>query len=186
MHTSSIAFIEQVRARWTAIPPLELRGIGTGLVESLASYVSRVIATTGATRSGLARHLGLRSTKQMHRLGAFHAAKDPGLTEAVIDELQRLTGQRALRCGTLWALSRIIAENSPCHSGKSRRRWCPSCYEDWDATSYEPLVWEIDLLICCPVHGCRLESSCPACGGEHSNSSQRQVGGGYATRAVQS
>ena len=164
MVDSYAASINQVRARWTAIPPLELRGIGTGLVESLASYVGRVIATTGATRSGLARHLGLRSIKQMNRLGAFHAAKDPRLTEAVIDKLQRLTGQDTLRCGTLWALSHILAENSPCHSGKSRRRWCPACYRDWDATSYEPLIWEIDLLSCCPVHGCRLESYCPLCG----------------------
>lgn len=165
MHTSYVASLELVRTQWTAIPPLELRGIGTGLVESLASYVSRVIATTGATKSGLARHLGLRSTKQMHRLGAFHAAKDPRLSEAVIDELQRLTGQHTLRCGTLWALSHILAENSPCHSGKSRRRWCPACYRNWDAASYEPLVWEIDLLSYCPLHGCRLESCCPACGG---------------------
>lgn len=164
MRVSDAASADPVLIRWTALPPLELRGIGTGLVESLASYMGRVMATTGVTRSGLAGYLGLRSTKRMHRLSAFHTAKDPGLAEAVMDKLQRLTGQTTLRCGTLWALSHILAENSPVHSGKSRRRWCPACYRDWGPTSYEPLIWEIDILSYCPVHDCRLESFCPSCG----------------------
>ena len=164
MRASDAALIDQVRAQWTVLPPLELRGIGTGLVESLASYIGRLIAMTGVTRTDIAGYLGLRSTKRMHRLSAFHTAKDPGLIEAAIDRLQRLTGQGTLRCGTLWALSHILAENSPAHSGESRRRWCPVCYRDWGATSYEPLVWEIDLLNYCPVHDCRLESFCPSCG----------------------
>lgn len=164
MRASDAASVDQVRAQWTVLPPLELRGIGTGLVESLASYMGRLIATTGVTRTSIAEYLGLSSTKRMHRISAFHTAKYPGLTETAVDKLQRLTGQDTLRCGTLWALSHILAENSPSHSGKSRRRWCPACYRDWGPTSYEPLVWEIDLLSYCPVHDCRLESSCSACG----------------------
>lgn len=84
-------------------------------------------------------------------------------SDALIFRLEELTGCRHLRCGTLWATSYVISACTG-FGGRQTRRWCPLCYEGWSEHSYEPLLWEIDLLGCCPIHSCRLEGRCQSCG----------------------
>lgn len=156
--------IESVRERWPVLPPLELRGVGTSLVESLPSYVSRMLTTTGVGAAHLADSLGLDLPVKLRRLGAFLTTKDSLLMEGAVDQLERLTGARNLRLGTFWALSAILAAVNQSTQKKAPRRWCSICYREWGIDSYEPLAWTVDLLRTCPKHGCLLSSTCPSCG----------------------
>lgn len=47
---------------------------------------------------------------------------------------------------------------------KANRAWCAACYEEWresGSTAYEPLIWTIDVVKVCPVHGGYLVQVCP-------------------------
>lgn len=153
-----------IKNRWTVLPPLKLRGVGTSLVESVPSYVARMLWTTGVPLNHLtayvARHAlpGSGSARTFMRSEALNA-----IAISRIDELEVLSGEKHLRCGSLWALSEIVSYNTSAY-GEYKRRWCPRCYEDWDSNSYEPLVWRLDLLGVCPRHQCRMECTCPKCG----------------------
>jgi TniQ len=164
MTCDNFSTVDCVRHQWTALPPLKLRGVGTGLVESLPSYVARLLVATGVPQKHLSSRLGLRGQSTPHTLGSILAAKYPQSTQAAIDELERLTGAVNLRCGTVWALSLILGEKSRCNHTHAWRRWCPICYIEWNTDSYEPLAWGIDVLSNCPLHGCRLEQWCHVCG----------------------
>lgn len=164
MEQKPASVIESVREKWTVLPPLELRGVGTSLVESLPSYVSRMLATTGVGAAHLADSLGLDLPVRLRRLGAFLTTKDSLLMEGAVDQLERLTGARNLRLGTFWALSAILTAVNQSTQKKAPRRWCPICYSEWGIDSYEPLAWTVDLLKACPKHGCLLSSACPSCG----------------------
>jgi hypothetical protein len=157
---------------WTALPPLELRGIGTSRVESLQYYLHRLTWTTGISFSSIANGLALDGP--VKRCRASRSYQTHGLNErssALACGVEDLTGLRHLRCGTLWALSSVISAGSGL-GRRRRRRWCPLCYEGWNEHSYEPLLWEIELLGCCPVHSCRLESACHSCGAHQSHATQ--------------
>ena len=91
-----------------------------------------------------------------------------------IEGLEALSGEKHLRCGSLWALSEIVSHNTSAY-GEYKRRWCPRCYEDWDNDSYEPLVWRFDLLGVCPRHQCRMECTCPKCGEFQRDIYQREL-----------
>lgn len=159
-----LATFSRARERWTALPPLKLRGAGTSLVESLPSFVSRLLATTGLTGVHFAERLGVEFAVELRRVGAFLKVNDPVRAENTVRQLERLTGARNLRCGTFWALASILTAGNQDNSKKSRRRWCPACYGEWSVESYEPLAWSVDLLQACPKHGCLLIDSCPSCG----------------------
>lgn len=163
MSDEFIDVIDRVRGNWTVLPPLKLRGAGTPLVESLRSFVVRILIATGMGSSHLARELGLRISKRLTCIGGFIGTKEYDLLERAVDDLQILTGANNLRSGTFWALSRIISTDGQKNHEHSFRRWCPICYREWGADSYEPLAWTVDLLRTCPVHGCMLNNACWSC-----------------------
>src|SRR5690242_7737612 len=136
MAPDASSVIAHARQKWTALPPLVLSGVGTPLVESLPSYVARLLTTTGGTAVHLADGLGLQSTTRLRRIGSFLKVKDPFLAERNLDELERLTGASNLRCGTFWALGSILTAFNQDTERRSRRRWCPACYDEWGLHSY--------------------------------------------------
>ena len=145
---------------WTPLPPLTLRGIGEPLVEHAQYYVDRLLWTTGLSQRDMGHLAGGRGRS------ALAIQVGGGFTGDVwgrLQSLERLTGVANVRCGTLWALSEILSINANLY-GKQKRRWCPVCYERWSDGDYEPLVWSIDLMTCCPVHECRMEHACHRCG----------------------
>lgn len=165
----------KVRSRWTVLPPLKLKGVGTHLVESVPSYVSRLLWTTGVPLAHLARYVGERSLPGAGHYSSFvHAEALNAIAISRIVALEGLTGERQLRCGSLWALSEIVSYNTSAY-GKFRRQWCPRCYADWNEESYEPLLWRIDLLGACPMHQCRMECTCPRCGKFQLNEYKQQL-----------
>jgi hypothetical protein len=164
MTQQSLVSAADVKDRWTILPPLRLKGVGTPLVESIPSYLARLLWTTGVPMNHLARYVGKHSLAGAGHVDSFqHAEALSPIGISRITTLEVLTGEMYLRCGSLWALSEIVACNTSAY-GSYRRQWCPRCYEDWDEESYEPLLWRIDLLGVCPKHQCRMECTCPNCG----------------------
>ncbi|WP_414655882.1 TniQ family protein [Frateuria sp.] len=163
MLDKSVSDVDKAREKWTVLPPLELRGVGTPLVESLQSFISRVLATTGMGSKRLAKGLSLKMPSKLIRMGGFSRSNGPDVLELAVDELQSLTGADNLRSGTFWALSKILTADNQSINEKCCRRWCPNCYKEWGPESYEPLAWTVDLLRTCPVHGCLLNNACWSC-----------------------
>ena len=153
---------------WTTLPPIPLRGVGTSMVESLDHYVHRMAWTVGISRFGLIALSGASSAQAINRRDSCSTFS--GLStysESRIFGLESLTGVEQLRHGTLWVLKDVAGKLA---FGRSThlRRWCPVCYKQWSQESWEPLIWAVQVLSLCPIHGCALESLCPACGAPQS------------------
>lgn len=160
----SSADTEDMKMNWTVLPPIKLKGVGTSLVESVSSYVARMLWTTGVPLNHLVERVARHA---ITGAGSVHTFMQSEALNAVaisrIEQLELLSGEENLRCGSLWALSEIISFNTSAY-GEYKRIWCPKCYGEWDDESYEPLLWRVDLLGACPRHGCRMECVCPCCG----------------------
>ena len=150
---------------WTVLPPLPLHGLGSAMVESLAHYVRRIAWVAGISASRLMSYSGTGPLgKSAHEEATASRDLTLGRPESRILTLERLTGVEHLRYGTFWVLKNVAG---PLFLGRpiSHRRWCPECYGEWDPEqSYEPLIWSMGLLSCCPKHRCRLEDRCTSCG----------------------
>lgn len=160
-----------IAPNWTELPPLELRGLGTHLVESLHSYLCRLEQTTGFSLTSLGRYIGERTAGTVGFSSLSKRSLGFGVVSlAIVKQLEELTGNANLRCGTLWALSEVLSPQYRMF-GVYPRRWCPRCYEEWDRNSYEPLIWTIDALGRCPRHDCDIEHLCPKCGAKQRRNS---------------
>lgn len=149
------------RFEWTVLPPVPIIGAGTSLVESAEHYACRLAWTSGITMSQL------RSLFPKHGRGWSEGTSGlcgPGrLFEERIYRLQELTGVESIRCGTFSVLNPVLSSKA-LNKSSARHRWCPRCYLEWDdQTSYEPLLWRVNLSLSCPVHLCALETSCASC-----------------------
>lgn len=171
--------VASARFRWTPLPPLPLRGLGTSLVESAEHYGARLANAVGisiASLCELASRYGMGGTTRTDGVSSFCG---PGRGfKARIEGLERLTGCENLRHGTFWVLDDVLAVAG---AGRNSRhhRWCPKCYLEWDdETSWDPLIWIADVQLSCPVHGCDLESKCRVCG------TTQRVARSYETRRI--
>lgn len=167
-----------------AIPPrsqlysLQPMGVGTGMVESLTSYIARlaeahnlklstffskVVAPlssfTGVAGFGgrydVLRHLG----SSLNGAGST-SAECVRILESLT--LRRPLHDLTLRFTTGWLSDRTLISTN--------QRWCPECLNEWKrrgATVYYPLLWQLQVVQSCPVHRTLLESHCPGCGARH-------------------
>ena len=149
-------------------------GLGTGAVESLTGYISRLAETHGVSvrtlmihelvpllgRERLTRAVngGLSSfwSKDARSLnGTGHLAQD------MVAALQVLTLRQDLRFLTLLSWAKVL----PARGLLRRNRvWCPACYETWRQAGqavYEPLLWSLEVVSVCSLHRCYLFSTCP-------------------------
>lgn len=158
--------MEQVSFAWTALPSLKLRGLGTPLAEPIDYYVLRMSWVTGWSVNQLA------TLMQDDREEGFGPLRPSchifgHRREAQISAFEQLSGNPDLRYGTLWALKEVLNTKGLYRQTGVPRRWCPVCYQTWDKDSdWEPLVWSIPYVSCCPTHGCDLINACPSCGEE--------------------
>ena len=151
-------------AGWTALPPVELRGTGTAMVESTSFYAVRLAWISGIK----IRQIVMLINKAAGRVSSDqHATVFSGLSktfEIYIDGLEKLTGVKDLRCGSFWVIRETLSIYS-LGKVRERRRWCSECYLAWDVNeSWEPLIWDIAALTDCPIHGCEIEDACRDCG----------------------
>lgn len=154
------------------LAPLQLHGLGTPAVESLASYFCRLADVHQVTPAQLFKVVtceheyldsaaGQRIGEQQHREIEFcsHSTR----TVMVLKRLEKLTGAQHLICGTLLRLRGVLSANQT-GSCTFKRRWCPVCYRERDGVVVEPLAWRIQLVTRCPVHDVRLQDRCARCG----------------------
>ena len=104
----------------------------------------------------------------------------PTRTSAILAEaIGRLTLREDVRATGVDAWAPVLPTRN---AFRSRRAYCPCCYEDWSRPSdaagaavdigpgriYEPLLWQFQALEVCVHHEVRLRSACmnPACGAE--------------------
>lgn len=154
-------------------------GIGTPLVESMTSYVTRLASIHSVSvvdildyaidsmRDTLCRLWGKPPNRaQLVRWIAAHpAALNEGhhWTDCVRMGLRRITC-----CGVLGRLTAIVIADLYGSRPALRQvaAWCPECFEEWrdiDVPLYEPLIWKLRIASMCPIHSRPLVDACPNC-----------------------
>ena len=160
--------------------PIAPLGVGTGAVESLTGYISRLAAAHAVKTGTLIRH-ELRSripcTKGVWEgrvprnfshcsfyLDA-HSLNGVGTrARAWVSLLERLTCLPRLDLLTMLPWADTL---SCVRLLRTRRMWCPFCYgvEGCSAQPpYERLLWALQVVTACSAHRRALESICPFCG----------------------
>ena len=150
-------------------------GIGSMLVESLTGYIARlaeahdISAAMLLNRELLPRMASISGVREAPKNFTFlyqsHVLNGAGeYAQNCVQVLENLTGAENVRAMTLLRLNGVLSTQ---HFLRTRRAWCPRCFEDWRAIgspTYEPLLWAIESVSCCPTHRCALSVQCPHCG----------------------
>jgi hypothetical protein len=154
-------------------------GVGTAAVESFTGYITR-LAAAHAVETGVLVNAELLTRVPCTKgaliggvpskmptaffIDAFPLNGVGERARAWVSVLERLTGVGGLNLLTLLPWSKAI---SCVHLLCTQRAWCPYCYGKppglADQQVYDRLLWTIQVVTACPVHGCPLESICPSC-----------------------
>lgn len=155
---------------------LEPVGMGTPYVESLTSYIARLAAAHSVHPRNLllcevAPYLnGLSHAKTdeskrgaMSRLLAMSAVWNGTTASAnsMVQGLVRLSGRSDLHFLTLLPFAEVFSQRKLL---RRSRAWCSRCFEtcrEAKSPIYEPLLWSLESVSICHVHGQRLQLSCP-------------------------
>lgn len=146
-------------------------GVGTGMVESMNSYVSRLAVIHRVSRIHVEQLVNSRGDVLFIDQSTQPFRLDAPTTAAL--EFARRLAQMArqpdvARLGMGW----LQPHWAPPQSLKSHQAWCPECLGEMD-TPYLPLAWSLKSCIACPKHHRLLVDSCPSCGHRQS---ERRVG----------
>jgi transcriptional regulator with XRE-family HTH domain len=151
-------------------------GIGTPLVESLTSYVSRlanahsVLLRTLVTDEILPNlnrsHLYQESQPVYDHLTTFwkRSAMLNGTCSTAgnwVNTIEKLTQRNDLRFLTMLTFSNVLSLRELI---RPTQAWCPLCYEEWRKTGqviYQPLIWQLSVIDNCPQHQTPLHLHCP-------------------------
>ncbi len=150
-------------------------GVGTGLVESLTSYMARLARAHRVTPAQLFTKQILPLMNEFppeSRIGRctsifggynrfFNGATKPAAF--VTAALQRLTLRTDLVSLSMLRWRNVISSIA---ISKQTRAWCAQCFTDWQTTGKviaEPLIWTINLVTVCAVHKLPLCTECPVC-----------------------
>jgi len=153
-------------------------GLSDGMGESLTGYLARLADAHGLATWGLVvREFAPRFCrplvdKEGHSdlFGPFGAALN-GLGRTALQAVKilgSLTGGEGLELLTLLPFRDVLSSRS---SVRKTVAWCPLCLSHWLCTGrpvYLPLVWQLDVVLVCPMHtDCSLENICPRCRQTH-------------------
>jgi hypothetical protein len=155
---------------------LEPVGVGSPMVESLTSYLTRLAEAHSL-------HLRTLVTDEiLPRLYQSHLYRDErpvydhltrfwkqsvmlngtsATSSDWVQALEQLTLRRDLRFLTILTFADAL---SPRGLLRRTQAWCPACYEEWretDRVIYQPLLWALEVIQVCPRHGLRLHLRCP-------------------------
>lgn len=146
-------------------------GVGTGDIESLASYVLRLATGQRVTQYNLmklrpqyldpsfleaASAIGTRYDTEIRGGGVNGSPQGAVIARA----FATLTGRPDVAWTTFSAYNGYAGIRRFLHH---RLRWCPKCLAE-DAAPYERLLWHARLVTICPHHQIKLTSVCPHCG----------------------
>ncbi len=157
---------------------LEPIGIGTPMVESLSSYVTRLAHSHGL-------HVGTLLSREIAPLidkSYINQGNNKGVSqlfnrtsalngtgimaEDLINVLNILTKISNLPELTFIAYAEILNNKKLFRSSLA---WCPLCYEQWLSCQeyiYNPLIWILESYKVCSVHKIKLITKCPFCSHE--------------------
>jgi hypothetical protein len=164
----------------SALYRLEPIGLGTPLVESLTSYVTRLAQEhclmvgrlIGSVVAPLIGKPYLLNTQDAACMNKSHL-----IASDFVRTLEALTEYSGLEHLTLRPLSSLFVRPG---LSRPRRAWCPACYDDQNEqakTIYDPLLWVLKEVNACTVHRRLLESRCPHCGAEERWLERRTIPG---------
>ena len=151
--------------------------LGTGLVESLSSYVARLCVARSLSVRDVLDHLvrplvppGFLEPGTLLTLYLSHDSFDfDGLgprTERLVAAFEELTDCPDLRLHTFLPWRVLLSPHSAAIVSRSGARWCPRCFADWRERRlelWEPLLWRVPVVRRCPVHDVPLAERCPDC-----------------------
>jgi TniQ len=163
--------------RHSLLYSLEPVGVGTPLVESLASYVSRLgfahmIDPRTLTNDVLAKHLPVHSDWRPASGATLPLAFVPGLNglernaSAFAEVVARQTKVPLIRHLTCLNLSDAFSAKALL---RRQFAWCPACYEEArlsDQVVYDSLAAQLRCVHVCIRHGTPLMGRCPNCESE--------------------
>jgi hypothetical protein len=170
--------------------PLEPIGLGSPTVESLTSYVARLAEAHSAPVGKLVKRELLprfgRPTLLTHITPFWHAYARAlnGIntwSRDLVRILQTLTHRQDLDFLTVLPWAAVLSSYDLL---RHQRAWCPVCLATWRQAGqiiYEPLLWSIALVTCCPIHQQQLSQCCPHCQ-ESLNWLEPKMQPGYCSR----
>lgn len=155
---------------------LEPIGVGSSMVESLTSYVTRLAEAHSVHPRVLLidEILPLMQRFYLNPEGHVDYAHlttfwerstilngNSSLTAKWVQALEQLTLRYDLHFLTLLPFTNTI---SPRKLLRRMQAWCPICYECWRETNlpiYAPLIWQLECVTMCIEHGQALQQRCP-------------------------
>jgi hypothetical protein len=154
---------------------LEPRGLGTLMIESLTSYLTRIAAEHNNTVGQLVNkliipnldkdYLYLSSNYGGNRF--YEGAKTlNGFMEnasSVVKAMEFLTSRCDIEKLTLLNMKDCIPLRGLLKKSLS---WCPYCIKGWienNESIYYPLIWYVGPIEICQIHSCYLTNTCHAC-----------------------
>ncbi|KAA6448193.1 TniQ family protein [Bacillus cereus] len=152
--------------------PVSPKGNGTGMCESLSSYIIRVstehnIITGALINKIIAPILDNRYILNSSINGGnrfYDGAKSLNSFDKSASEFTRilglLTGRNDIKETTLREIKDLIASRDLL---KNKLAWCPICLNQWKEDAYYPLIWFLKDIKICVQHNCELEDICPSC-----------------------
>ena len=167
--------------RRSLLHPLAPIGIGTPFVESLTSYVTRLAEVHAVTVSDLVGYVLagcaaedssiLPEGVRHYRLGSGFRSEVHGVNGLAeearrwIAAVETATDRTDLRFLTLRPLRQVLCKNAPLL--RRAQAWCPQCLQEGrenGQAAYLPLLWNLQMVRCCPRHSRPLVDTCPHCG----------------------
>ena len=152
---------------------LEPEGVGSPMVESLTSYLTRLAEAHSVPlhKLFLQEILPQLSTiKEDYTVPKYltgfwrSSAALNGVTDQASNHVHALE-LLTLRCDLRFLTMLVWANVLPVKGLIRRTRaWCPSCYEAWRNSGqivYDLLIWVLEVVTICPQHHQRLSLRCP-------------------------
>jgi len=150
-------------------------GLGTGFVESLTSYFSR-LAEAHSVSAGALNHRELLPLKAGHRnmFSCTVTARTRCFTSTINSigsiaarfaaVVGNLTGRTDLHYLTMLPWKPVLPTQL---LTRGVAGWCPQCLNSWRDSRkniYMPLLWALEVVKYCPDHHCPLQLICSFCG----------------------
>ena len=148
-------------------------GCGTGLVEGLASYMSRLAHHHYVSIPDLLRYIASQSDKKMPQAKRWEYALTRGNGRGLnglkwtatvwSHEISEATQRPNIAQLTLLPWRALVNAKGLNHESQ---HWCPDCLVEWRQANkkiYWPLVWSFRLMTVCRRHKRQLENRCHVC-----------------------
>lgn len=165
-------------------------GVGTTLVESLTSYISRLAAAHCVTIATLYEHTIVPRLNKPYLVAPEHCGQAITLLAAFRKQIkningvgqaarewvglfEKLTHYQGLMRLTFLPWSEVL---TPCSLNRHYQAWCPVCYEEMRQANeiiYQPLIWTVAILQICPRHRISFVDQCPRCSRQFPNLTRR-------------